>query len=60
MQDILNQMFLLHKTRAGISKDLSEKKVDERTQEWGQKLLKLLQLLLENLRFMQPKIVGFF
>ena len=55
VQDILNQMFLLRKTRAGISKDLSEKKVDERTQERGQKLLKLLQLLLENLRFMQTE-----
>jgi predicted transcriptional regulator len=54
LEDIVNQMFLLKKGRSGVGKDHVEKP-DDRMQERGRSLLKLLQLLLENFGFIHTE-----
>jgi len=55
VEDIVNQMFLLKKTRAGIARDSFDKKADEKMQERGRRLLKLLQVFLENFNIFQTE-----
>ncbi len=52
LEEILNQLFIRKKKRAGVSK-YKYQKTDHKTIERGQELLKLLQMLIENFGFIR-------
>lgn len=54
LEDILNQLFLRKKARAGTPK-YKYIKTDEKTLQRGQELLELLNLLIENFGFIQSE-----
>ena len=54
MEEILNQLFLRKKARAGTPK-YKYIKTDEKTLQRGQELLELLNLLIKNFGFIQSE-----
>ena len=54
LEDILNQLFLRKKARAGTPK-YKYIKTDEKTLQRGQELLELLNLLINNFGFIQSE-----